>query len=284
MSCIHITNAKICDANVGDAWCSPLHFFDFGLSTLRSIFDVNKIRKDDPQLVIIGGGGLIGQADDKIRELILSRDVVLWGVGINKHYTNKTPCEKSGDFPGPYPEGIWDAKLVGLRDYVPPEEEHRYNSKRQYLPCVSCMSPLFDTYSKIKPTKKMVAFEHGDNPIQERKIFQLPDTPFAYNMHPSLETTLQHLASGEFVLTNSYHGIYWAQLLGRIPLVFRPFSSRFEYFKNKPKVVRTHREIWEATEEDPEDKTFDPKEFLEECRSLNREFYTQVKELVCIRN
>jgi exopolysaccharide biosynthesis predicted pyruvyltransferase EpsI len=76
---------------------------------------------------------------------------------------------------------------------------------------------VFQTQYVIK--NEMVVYEHKDFPIPA-------DFP-KLNNRAELEDVVQLLGGAEYVLTNSYHGLYWSVLLGRKVILYKPFSSRF---------------------------------------------------------
>ena len=53
---------------------------------------------------------------------------------------------------------------------------------------------------------------------------------------------INFLGSAELVITNSYHGAYWATLLKRKVVVMQPFSSKFLGFRH-PLVVANNFDI-----------------------------------------
>jgi hypothetical protein len=94
-----------------------------------------------------------------------------------------------------------------------------------------------------------------------------------------LTKVLMFLSSGKTVLTNSYHGAYWALLMHRPVVIFHPFSNRFYGFK--PKVSFADESNWQrqlAHAETP------PKDYLDECRYLNVQFGRKVTRLLTGRH
>ena len=84
---------------------------------------------------------------------------------------------------------------------------------------------------------------------------------------------IRFLASAEIVLTNAYHGMYWATLLGKKAIVF-PYSSKFHGFKypvamSAPGAWRSARGAAPAFPE-----------ALDECRQANLRFADKVRERV----
>jgi exopolysaccharide biosynthesis predicted pyruvyltransferase EpsI len=77
------------------------------------------------------------------------------------------------------------------------------------VPCPSCMSDLFDRQYETRHERCW--YENVD-------ILPLPGEPGSpkkSNTCISMEDAISFLASAETVITSSYHGAYWASLLGR---------------------------------------------------------------------
>jgi hypothetical protein len=50
----------------------------------------------------------------------------------------------------------------------------------------------------------------------------------------------------DVVVANTYHGAYWATLLGRRVIVAAPFSNKFFGFRHEPVIVRDMEEVGPA--------------------------------------
>jgi hypothetical protein len=238
--------------NIGDMTCSPLDYFQFECPSYRYNFwnlclGDTLYPKSAP--VILGGGGLFhkGEVIDHFAQSHKGM-VVGWGLGKNRYREQVIP-----DY-----QGASNFALLGIRDWPSP-----YN----WVPCVSCMSRCFDNYHDAEPKHDFVVYEHRNRPLF------ISDAPLMKNNASSLEDVIQFLCSGETVVTNSYHGVYWAQLLGR-KVVAIPFSNRFEGFRFPPILVE--RESWrEGVKLAKEPDT----DFLSLCRHANLEFATRVSDL-----
>jgi hypothetical protein len=194
---------RIDKANVGDLHCSPVRYF----SQLQSVATQCILEEIScvPQMLILGGGGLL-YFSNRMRALCeLPAVTVVWGVGANCHGVEHVS----------HPRFLEDCRLVGVRDYG-----FRY----RWVPCVSCLSAVFEDLPV--PSHDVVAFEHAGVPLR------LP-LPTLRNNCTDLQQVATFLASGDTVVTNSYHGAYWATLLGRRVVVI-PFSSKFYGFKHAP--------------------------------------------------
>jgi hypothetical protein len=81
------------------------------------------------------------------------------------------------------------------------------------------------------------------------------------------------LASGETVITNSYHGAYWARLLVRRVVVL-PFSNRLLRMRFPPVIATAQNYQQRAKEARPEPDA------LPICREANLGFALRVSELI----
>jgi len=218
--------------NVGDLNCSPCQYFDYDAEK----FDIKRSmheRVPAADAYIVGGGGA-----PRTMKYPLPGVKIAWGIGTT---------HRSGQFA--------DFDLVGSRDKDHPEFA-------EWVPCASCMSPLFDEEYEVK---------HG-------KVFYSPSAPdrpdCMTNQGRPMEQVIEFLGSGEVVVTDSYHGAYWATLLGKITVIVNPHSAKFYQYKHQPVVI-----------EDGTNPPITPYVFpaaLQECRNANIRFNAKVQD--CIRN
>lgn len=290
--------------NVGDWYCNPIRYF-WPKAEVNSV-DIDTVKRatwDMNDVMIIGGGGLIGNDNfEKLMsrvmthpdELILSdilniriRNVgernkteiirwkeqiqkltvdviskldrkigprILWGAGFNDKNTKDT-------YDIEWPEYMSRFNLVGIRDF---------DSEYRWVPCASCMHPAFDKTYQVK--NEVVWFEHKKRLIDNRFLDQIP-APRMLNTGQNIEQIIEFLGSAETVITNSYHGVYWATLLGR-KVVCIPWGSKFQSFKHSP-VMATDRNWSEMISKAP---TYP--DALLECREANKSFYHDVVSLI----
>jgi hypothetical protein len=242
--------------NVGDRWCNPSRYFKFkNLQTdelARRTADV----KDN--IIIIGGGGLIHKKFSRFINEYLDKGPrlsVLWGVGhnFNEKHLNKT---NSKIF---YPEWLSKISLVGIRDWIDGHHE-------SYLPCVSCMHPAFDKKYTIK--HDIVYFTHTkkSNFKPERTDIHM------MNNNVNIDEVIEFLGSAKTIVTDSYHGAYWGQLLRKDVKVVS-WSTKFRHLKYQPTFIKNINE-WKNTKE-----SIVSWDFLEESRTLNQKFYKKYLEL-----
>lgn len=235
---------KIVDpANLGDSLCCPRDYFpEFKNCPLVDI------REPLPGPVIFGGGGLLHEGVDVFMEQADPKSIV-WGAGSNYHDPNHTP----------FPDWLDRFTFVGLRDFGNP-----WN----YVPCASCLHPAFDE-NFGEPSQEVVVYEHHqhgmDLGLPSRKNDGRPE---------DFPEVLRFLASGRVVLTNTYHGAYWASLLGRPVVIINPFSSRFH--RLKPAVAFATEDNWR----DAVSAALARTGYLQECRTINQRMFQKVQEIL----
>lgn len=248
--------------NLGDQCAAPLRYIkpqgEIRIRDLRDPLPRDELRKGD--VVIFGGGGMLhGFWNEFAKAVSLQpRDwhCVVWGAGHNKH--DGVRCE--------YPKWLEWFDLVGVRDY----ERFHYN----HVPCASCLAPEFDVMQMHTPARNYVLYEHCDRPIPHVTEFDRGRYPFAKNTSfRELSSALYFLAQGETVVTTSYHGAYWAALLGRRVIVY-PWSSKFLQMPYKPMLLHPI-EDWHHVQLNGK-----PQMHLEQARKANRDFWVEVKALI----
>jgi len=241
--------------NVGDYWSSPSKYFKF--KNLKSVELVSKKAPIENNIIIIGGGGLLHKKfSQHIKEYIdlKPRLSVLWGVG---HNFNEKHLNKSSNVF--YPDWLSQVNLIGIRDWIDGHHE-------SYLPCVSCMYEGFDKEYKIE--NDVVFFTHARKSsykFQDGDIHMMNNTV-------NIDEVIKFLGSANTVVTDSYHGAYWGQLLGKDVRVVS-WSTKFRHLKYQPTFIQDIRSWKDKKKSDV------PYTFLEECRTLNKNFYKKYLEL-----
>ena len=239
--------------NVGDFYCNPSRYFSIDCNSQELVMDNYDVKNNT---VIIGGGGLIHKKfSEHIIRLINQepKNIVLWGIGHNfglKH------GKKSKTDPY-YPAWIDECNLIGIRDWI--EGYHKH-----YLPCVSCMHDAFDkTYTE---KHKFVYFTHA-----YKSNLKTTKYPHMKNNEMDFYKVIEFIASGNTVITDSYHGAYWAQLLGKNVQV-ASWSVKFNHMK-----YQTH--MLENINDKPAKIKNSIEGFLQESRDLNKNFYDKFVQL-----
>lgn len=255
--------------NIGDRECMPLSYFARMANTHLRIVDMSLtdplVSSLENQLVVLGGGGLLNPWcwHEAIQPLLERKNKVIgWGIG---HHHDNVPAHLYSKVPTTdwrtsleryrqdYPlEKLW---LCGVRDY---------GQSFEYVPCSTCMSPLFDRAYRVP--HEVLVYQHGAlEPIQ------IADCPTMSNVGDSTsEQVIAFLASGRYVITNSYHGAYWGVLLGRKVVVYEPWCSKFRMLRFA---------LPTCTREDWSEKLGQSTSYpgaLAECRRLNVRFAKKV--------
>lgn len=125
----------------------------------------------------------------------------------------------------------------------------------------------------------VVAFLHGELPVDESVLAGIPTmknliAKEEIGKWSTLDKILDFLSRGDVVVTNSYHGTYWATLLGK-RVVAVPHSSKFLAFKHPPVMVETLDEWRNALRGATAYPTA-----LSESREANRDFRATVRSFL----
>ena len=238
----HIRNTP----NEGDFASCPAQWFDFPEHRVQNY--------DEPigsaKAVIYGGGTMVNWLQGRP---LSSATSIGWGMGSSRHGETE---------PWPDPHGF---ALVGTREWTAERE-----AAGLWTPCASCMSPLFDGTWSVK--HEAVQFANASPSIMERFSGVRGGLPWMHNECP-MDEIVAFLGSAETVVTNSYHGIFWATLLGR-KVVALPYSSKFYNFRHPPAYSRDRGLDWRDAAND----ALVYPDALSECRAASRAFYERVME------
>ena len=235
--------------NIGDKFSVPVRYFDFKNYLYVDYLAALNKKVELTDNIVVGGGVYINSflsefLNDKNKQLIA------WGIGLFQGETI--------DFS--------NAKLVGLRDY---NRKEINNKNVFYCPCVSCMHSSFDKKYSVK--NNIVAYIHKIK-TKEEDYKQIADIPHKTN-EDNFEDVINFLGSSNFVITNSYHGVYWATLLGK-KVIAIPYNSKFYGYKYPP--VYATFNTWKT-------KINDARAYpdaLEDCREQNIVFYKKVIDIL----
>lgn len=252
--------------NAGDFYCGPHHYFDQLRGKSLDIFDYkspeDKIRnnwfdKITGNSLIIGGGGLLCRQGFKLQLRLFEqlgekgKKTVLWGVGHNakntRHYGKISTYNINTDKFG----------LVGVRDY---------NMKEEWVPCVSCLHPVFD--KKFDTENETGIIFHKKTLKNKRILSKFKDFPSIAN-NAEFEDIIKFIGHTETIISNSYHAMYWAMLMEKKVVVI-PNSSKFFNFKYPPVISNF------STFKHDIGKAKSYSGILEECRQINLKFADKV--------
>ena len=185
-----------------------------------------------------------------------------WGPGYNEYAVNVY----NPDYTSPY-DTVYDTLfshknviLGGFRDFGNPHE---------YVPCPSCLDSLFDeTYDLQYET---VILEHESLPLEPPNGEKLPKKKNTRELF-SFEEIIRFIGEADSVITNTYHGAYWSMLLNKKVIVYKPWASKFHTFRYPPLFANGQnylQKIASSTNMTPG--------YLQECRSINEDFYTRIR-------
>jgi len=261
--------------NIGDLVCAPYLYFPDLLGDLsREVLSFHQgTQPNRPQrvafnelfaasdVIVYGGGGLleIDFFEPMFRYLAEKKQphhkTIIWGAGHNS-WTLGDWRKLRQVFT--FDSGLFD--MVGVRDY---------DQGYEWVPCVSCMSPLLDQTFTLQ--REVGIYAHAgtmQNPAFREK---LPEGIEILDNSSALEDAIRFLGETELVLTDSFHGAYWAMLLGRKVVAF-PSSSKFYSFKHAiplcaPEDWRRYSRLAQIY---PEAKS--------ECRQANMDYAARVAE------
>ncbi|WP_411827754.1 hypothetical protein [Luteolibacter sp. AS25] len=202
--------------NVGDANCSPIQFLDFQphaverveFSDFRKNYKAGKTDELLDQTVIVGGGFYDVK---QLKYLSQARKIVFWGGGIRDISKYRSFLTKKAKALPNAKKTLYGVRDVGFGD--------------QWVPCVSCISDNFD--KKYDITSEYVVFQH------HRQNIDLP-FPKMINDQAEFSEAVGFLGSAEKVITNSYHGAYWATLLGKEVFIYNEINDKISMLKWKP--------------------------------------------------
>jgi len=243
--------------NIGDYLSNPSRYFHFPNCNSQELMHNKSLLSSN--ILVVGGGGLIHKKFQlHIQDLIKKnpKKIVLWSIGHNfgrKHIQKS----KGKVF---FPDWIYQCNLIGIRDFVAGYED-------LYLPCASCMHAAFDKTYEEK--QEVGYFLHKF----KTKIENTQDKSIMYNNEIDFEKALEFIGSHKTIITDSYHGAYWAQLLGKNVQVVS-WSVKFDHFKNPPLFLQNINDTPLQTSNRID------YDFLTESRNLNKEFYRKFLDIV----
>lgn len=216
---IIFANIKTSDTyyNLGDEASSPVHNLDRLQAHPRVHVCITNLEQtlqevgDNVDAIILGGGGLfMRDYHEKILDLTRRHQVIIWGAGLN-YPINERPKDLM--------MALNSCALVGVRD-----KNFADLYGFEYVPCASCLHPYFhDWRGLVKPTHSVGVYRHHWSSPYCMTL------PHITNMNRTLpfEQALNFLSNFETIITDSYHGAYWAMLLRRKVILWKPGGMRF---------------------------------------------------------
>ncbi len=251
--------------NAGDLFSCPNKYFDFRPQDQKT-FDIKfpDTITEPHEICIVGGGGL-GKPwfYDRITVLFSKniKSIVTWGIGYNHFEINQpiTKLYKNGEVFDVFEK----AELKSSRDF-------NYLFEHEWVPCVSCMSSLLDKFMNIRPKKKVGVIYHGATKL---KIDGVNGEDYLTNFGPSMEEKLNFISNYEFIISNSYHGIYWSTLLNKKVLSI-PWKSSIKYMKHQPREMNNKLSLSDNLK-----TAINFSKSLNECRDANINYYNKIRKI-----
>lgn len=209
--------------------------------------EAGDIARWDQRLPLLVGGGPLLSRDSQWADTMATivaekgkRRVVVWGAGVG-----------AGEH---YADWVYDCDQVGVRDW-------KLDDALSWVPCASCLHPAFNRIPPI-PKVQVVAYVHHNS------VHAFNDVPVMTSKQGCIARVLDFMWQAETVVTNSYHGAYWATLSRRkVLLVPRPeLFEQFMHFRHQPLVSNPGN--WKSH---VADAPYFP-EALNDCRKANAAF------------
>jgi hypothetical protein len=246
-----LLNVFHCTAdNIGDLMSGPSQYL---WPAMAQVAPITKKLPANIDTAILGGGQIFAQLDKlsaENSERINPVKLIAWGVGLPVHGVRDTTVHK-----------------VAQRFHAFSTRNYDWKNVLPFVPCASCLSRTFDT-SKA-PQHEVVIYNHKKKP----GAADVPNgVPVMTNSVDDPRLAIEFIASGETIVTSSYHGVYWAQLLGR-RVVCIPYNNKFLTFQNLPSFAAPYDWRQSVTSA----KRFPPT--LEEYRSINRSFAQRAEQI-----
>lgn len=256
MAEIYLVSARP-GVNAGDRFSKANLYFPFEATPIDQ-FAASTYNWGPTDIVILCGGGMIMSKTRPMLEGLAKlrteggiRRLIVWGIGLNAKEFSKVFLQTL----------FSSADLVGIRDS---------DLDIPWVPCPSCMSPAFDV-QRPAPVHSVVVYGHHNAgfPLWGKGF------PRMCNGHPeSVGEALDFFATGEVVVTRSYHGAYWASLLGRKVIAMPPKIAKFRHMRTPPMLVR------EAQWRQAVSKAVVYPRALEDARDANTSFWQKVKQMI----
>ncbi len=215
--------------NRGDVISGPYHYFKFNDSQKIS-WDENIIG-DKPtnfttgDSLIIGGGIFFMQNKPRLNKMIKSaKSVIAWGIGMDVRQDLQALVSQF--------------TLLGIRERGSPLIDDK---KVFYVPCASCMHPVFDGMMDFKNGTEFGEENfalHLNGGFNKSKLLRA----FGNMRHTTTvdddNDIFVNLANAKCIVTNSYHGAYWGSLMGKkvvcIKCIDPALSAQIRLLKHKP--------------------------------------------------
>jgi exopolysaccharide biosynthesis predicted pyruvyltransferase EpsI len=250
--------------NIGDILSGPYRYFDFGnyhkLSWDSDMLSYTNSMEKNSTLVM--GGGIYFTKNKKIFRKVVehSKNFIGWGLGLdprdNLQYIDKFD-------------------LLGTRE----RQISIINNKNIfYVPCASCMKKEFSINNNPNETREFHMHINGGFNTKSilSAIKQLGLEVSQTSTLDNFQTIFSSLSSANIIITNSYHGAYWASLLRKKVIVIKTVVPKFDGLDSSI----TYSDLTEnsLTQAIRKAKKV-PSYYLLECQSINKDFFQKVNSI-----
>lgn len=249
--------------NQGDVLSGPYNYFGFDnigrISWDKQIMDNGAMNFAPGDDIIMGGGIYFTRNKVRLEKLLKqARHFIGWGIGLDERLNEDKFYERY--------------TLLGTR------ERHSTfidNKKIFYVPCASCMNPVFSNLNKNTPTDSDRIAVHINGGFNEKEVIKAFEGQAFTTTVDDFSKIIENISTAGCVVTNSYHGAYWGSLMGKKVVLIKT---------SVPKWNGLHKDIVLADPDDILNATKQaqpiPKIYLEECQALNADFNKKVSELI----
>lgn len=256
---IHFIHALDKD-NPGDWWSSPRHYFkDWKNASVSHVKDTTP--QCNPDVLIYGGGDLLSTASKHSTWMRRNLDrykprvKIAWGLGVS---------EKCRD-----QELLKSFTLFGIRNH----KNHPQYKNYFHVPCASCLHEEFSSID-LNPQRDVGIIHHKKAVMPQDSllstIIKRGETVDEIVQSPStIQRTVQFIKSSKKIISNSFHGCYWALLCG-VPLI------AVDVHRYREKMSQIHPELVPMRTQETLDYFRDTR-FLQYCKDQNIDFYSRIK-------
>jgi len=200
--------------NPGDLFSTPAAWLgDRLLGSAMDYKELANVRGVVADRLIIGGGGFGEKFIDCVEYFLCNnqvRDTVIWGTAWQ---SNRTDLDRFRQ----------RCRLIGVREWLDAP-----TSDLQWVPCSSVLHSRLPRIAKHRPTANWLVVDHWKRrPIK----FDLSHTRIT-NYNISMDQVLAAISDHHFVLTSSYHVVYWSILLRRrVVFISNPWLPKVDHMR-----------------------------------------------------
>ena len=257
---------RLDEENPGDWYASPRHYFDLGEHTTIDVDRRAEVDVDIHRLNIAGGGAIFSGTKWAKQNLDIKKDSyaqynVVWGAGALLRKESIVIALEQYD-------------KVGIRNY----QESYPSDKIEFLPCASCMHPVFDKeYTVTDPVGLIRHFKRELPYIPGPKKFGMKEHNKIRNKPQTIEDIVAFIGRHETIITNSYHAAYWSMLMNKRTICYVPNDTQ----DDKLLTFEISPIIYDDSGFDGSllKKDYNYKNLLQRYRERNKVFYERVKVL-----